>query len=336
MSYRAKRVSALIIALGLIVAWTVAHAGMRGNTYYNDQHRISFDRPDGSWEVRENPAQDHAVALFSNGQGRVIALLSDRMIPPKDVITSPSDLRGRWPALADEIRAMASPRETEILMYDAVYNATDAIVTFDLHYTSRNKSMGGKVRNWVTGLMVRDSDNRQHIYSLRCAAPEETFESWESQFERIMPTLSYTGQKKAPFYTSAPIPWYWFALGALALIVVVALIRRSKQQPESYVPVRPRPESAPQMPASPAPAPEADDGTVPNVPDQMLVAADLTDPTSAATDDIPDLMYREAAADGQTYNESDAPQGFWKCECGRMNAADEEYCVRCNADRVRA
>jgi hypothetical protein len=64
----------------------------------------------------------------------------------------------------------------------------------------------------------------------------------------------------------------------------------------------------------------------------MLVAADLDDPSN----DVPDQMYRDAAADGQTYSEIAAPAGFWKCECGRLNSGDEDFCVRCNADRVRA
>lgn len=335
MSYRSRRLFALILALGVVVVWTIAHAGMRGNTYSSDQHRISFTRPDGSWELRENPAQTNAVALFSNGQGRVIALLSHRVLAPSDVITSPGNLRDRWPQLVSDISAMTSPDESGISIYDADYNASDDGVTFELNYSSQSRSMGGKVRNWVTGLMVRDSGDRQHIYTLRCAAYDGIFGSWESQFERIAPTLTFDGQRQVPFYTAAPIPWWWYALGALVLIVVLMIVFRKKES-EVVIPSRPHPEPKPQAATLLSPTSETGDGAVPNVPDRTLVAADLSGADAEQTDDIPDLMYREAAAEGQTYNESPAPEGFWKCECGRMNAADEEYCVRCNADRVRA
>jgi len=333
MSYRFKRLSALTLALGLLVALTAAQAAMRGNTYSNDQHQVSFSRPDASWELRDNPAQENAVALFSNGQGRVIALLSHRVLDPSDVITSPGNLRDRWSALVDEIAAMGSAGETGISIFDADYDASENGVTFELNYTSQSRAMGGKVRNWVTGLMVRDSDNRQHIYTVRCAAADGIFDSWVSQFEHVAPTLSFTGQRQMPFYTSAPMPWWWFALGALALIVAVKFALRGRRtEPMVHQRPRPHPEVAPQTLPPMGSSPDMDDDFVPNVPDQMLVAAELDD----ASNDIPDQMYHEAAAEGQIYNEGAPPAGFWKCECGRVNAGDEDFCVRCNADRVRA
>lgn len=336
MSYRFRRPAALVIALGSVVALTVAHAEMRGNTYSSQQHQVSFTRPDGSWEIRDNPAQTNAVALFSNGQGRVIALLSHRVFDPANVITSPTDLRARWSGLADEIAQLGSAGESGITMFDADYNAAGDGVTFELHYTSQSKAMGGKLRNWVTGLMVRDSNNRQHIYTLRCAAADGIFDSWESQFEHIVQSHRFDGQAQTPFYTSAPIPWWWFAGGALVLLIVIMLIRRGRNtEPMVTTYVRHEPAPQPIQPLPPLPSMQSgmeDDGFVPNVPDHMLVAADL----SGASNDIPDQMYHEAAMGGQTYEENAAPAGFWKCECGRMNSGDEHCCVRCNADRVRA
>ncbi len=332
MSYRKVRHSALLAAVGVLVAITVARAALRGDTYSSDQHRVSFVRPDASWELRDNPAQQNAVALFSNGQGRVIALLSHRVLDPGDVFTSPGNLRERWNDVVNQITSMASAGETAISVFDADYTASDNGVTFELNYSSQSPAMGGKVRNWVTGLMVRDSDNRQHIYTLRCAASDGLFDSWESQFERIAPSLSFTGQRQSPFYTSVPIPWWWFALGALVVIAVVKFAMRGRRS-EPLIRPRPRPPIAPPAPAPmEEPHPTVDDGMIPNVPDSMLVAADLGD----STDDIPDQMYHEAAAEGQTYSETQAPIDFWKCECGRVNSGDEEFCVRCNADRVRA
>jgi len=333
MSYRLKRLSALIAALGVTVALTVAHAEMRGNTFSSQQHQISFTRPDGSWQMRENPAQNNAVALFSNGQGRVIALLSHRVLDPANVITSPGDLRDRWSLLVDEITRISSAGEPDLSLFDANYEAADDGVTFDLNYTSQSKAMGGKLRNWVTGLMVRDSDNRQHIYILRCAAPDGIFDAWESQFEHIAQSLQFDGQRQTPFYTAAPVPWWWFAGGALALLIVIMLIRR-RRNVDPLSSARVHQELTPQpLPPLPPPHPDdVDDGFVPNVPDQMLVAIDL----SEASNNIPDQMYHEAALEGRAYEDNAASAGFWKCECGRMNAGDEDFCVRCNADRVRA
>jgi len=326
------RGSAVIVALGLVLTLTVAHAEMRGNTYSSLQHRISFTRPDASWELRENPARENAVALFSNGQGRVIALLSHRVLAPADVVVSPGDLRDRWSEFAYDIAAMGSPDETGITVRDADYEPYDDGVTFQLSYTSQSKVMGGKVRNVVTGLIVRDTDGHQHIYSLRCAAADNIYEAWESQFERILPTLTFDGQRQVPFYTSAPVPWWWFALGVLVLFVVIKLILRSRHtEPMESSRVRQEP-APPTLPPGTSLPGMVDDNTVPNVPDQMLVAADLDD----SRNDIPDQVYHDAAAEGQTYNENATPAGFWKCDCGRLNPGQHEFCARCNADRVRA
>lgn len=301
---------------------------MRGNTFTSQQHRISFTRPDASWELRENPAQTNAVALFSNGQGRIIALLAHRALEPSNSIASPANLRQRWTQLAEDITAMGGTGETGTSMLGAEYKAADDGVTFELNYTNR-AATGTQLRNWVTGMIVRDSDGRQHIYALRFAAPVDSYDAWESQFNLIAPTLRFDGERQTPFFMNSPIPWWWLAAGALAVVMIVALVRRGRQETASIPVPRTRPEPRPRT------APPADDllsPSVSDVPDQVLIASDHAE----AALDVPDQMYHQAALQGQTYDELPPPAGFWKCECGRVNSTDEQFCFRCNADRTHA
>lgn len=343
MSYRILR-TALAAAIIVILLVPAAQAQLRGNTYTSQQHHVSFTRPDRSWEFRAEPAHDNGVALFSNGQGTVIALLMHKAIPPRQVIDSPGQLEKRWPALATQFAGMANAGESGYVIETSHYEVRDNTIQFDIRYGSSMPHTGDRLANWVHGMIVRGNDDRQHIYAIRCAAPAGVFNAWESQFDLIVPTLTYNAPVGSPVYVSAPIPTWWYAAGVVILLGGLLLLKRNSNSRRGTV-THQRPLSAPSTPAAPfIPGmpigsqlpPEVAPSYDPNAPDQ-IAAADLSN--------VPDQYYYQGAheqaqqeADGHEHAPIPNPDAtsvveFWKCSCGRMNPATESYCARCNADR---
>jgi len=326
----------------LIITWAVlaipADAALNGNTYSSLQHQVSFTRPDESWELRESPAKAHAVSVFSNGEGRAIALLLHIAVKPSEVVSSPIDLRDRWNQLASMIASSANAGEGNAMIETSRYDIVDGRIEFDVHYTCVIPGTSSELTNWVSGFILRDTQDRQHIFAVRCAAGSAVFDAWQTQFERITASLQYDDSRAATVYTDPPIPlWWWFG-GAAIVIGIIFIATRRREAPMHRLK---HPVTIPGMaPAGIGGLPPAQmgmppfGGGVPNIPDQMLPAADLGAPADLSN--VPDSVFYSAGANDQlpTAEQLGASPDFWKCSCGRVNPGSTDHCVRCDAVRI--
>ncbi|GAB4323779.1 MAG: hypothetical protein Kow0074_16300 [Candidatus Zixiibacteriota bacterium] len=328
---------ALLIAVFIASS---AFAELRGNTYFSLQHNVSFARPDASWELRNHPAHENGVALFSNGEGSVIALLLHQTIAPHDVISSVGDLNKRWPTLASRFAAMSNAGESGVTIDNSRFEVAEDAITFEIFFSSTLPSGNTSLTNWLRGLIIRDNNDRQQLYAIRCAAADGVFSAWESQFDLIMPTLQVQGTRATPVYTSRPLSYWWYGGGAVLLLLLLMFMWRGSDSDEDMVrrrPVRMQNQSAAVTQPMPAvgappltPAPLSESGLVPTV---------HSSPTPEELMNVPDsFYYQQAQGQGHEHPEI-APGGpsntggFWKCACGRINPGNESFCIRCNADR---
>ncbi|MBD3297549.1 MAG: hypothetical protein GF341_02760 [candidate division Zixibacteria bacterium] len=341
MSYRIRpAIGALALLVLLIV--TPASAEMRGNVYSSHLHDVTFARPDGSWELRNHPAHENGVALFSNGEGTVIALLLHQAIAPRNVISSVGELGTQWPKLANQIAAMSNAGQSGVTVTESRYEATNDQIEFEIYFSSTLPNGHTSLTNWLRGMIVRDTEDRQHLYAIRCAAADGVFSAWETQFELIMPTLAYTGSTATPVYTGKPFSYWWYGGGVVALLLLFMFFRRGSDTSDEIVRRRPA-RTQPQQGAVTQPMPAA--GQPPLTPAKLSesgpIPTDDSSPTPEELMNVPEsFYYQNAQGQGAGHEHPDvAPGGpastggFWKCTCGRVNPGAESYCARCNADR---
>ena len=333
-------------------------AELAGNYYINPLHHVSFGRPNEAWKFLEIPPpqtgslmQGRALAVFTDGDGEAIAMLAHCPIDPVNALRGAGDMNDRWPSMVGEIIALVSTGETSPWVEDSAYETTAQAVTFDIRYRSVSPGDGEFLENWVTGFLVRDTADQQHIYAIRCAAPQAGYKAWESDFARIMPTLRFEGPRRAPVFIPQSTLKYWLFWGGLGAVlgVVFIVIRSHRRKTEFRESVR-----AMQHMESTAKA-QADLQNIPdqvassmelsNVPDQFTWPAELppvAEHTAAHasvrnqapylppdTGHTPDTS---SPAEPAVAVQSELANGFWKCVCGRINPASYEFCARCNAD----
>ena len=351
MSYRKTTTWSIAIALlgiGLLV--TSGHADLNNDTFTSQRHKVTLSRPDASWELRDNPAQDHAVALFSNGEGKVIALLIHEALPASDVLTSPDDLKSRWPELSSRITQIANGGSSGVTIEFSEHKLEPSSIVFDIVFTGNSPYGGEPLRSWVSGMIIRDNSGRQHIYGVCCAAPQSSFGSWEGQFERIGQSLSFTGQKNAAVFTSPPAPRWWWLLGGVLLLVVFLVARQLTAKAKHSANVARMDATSRKAPTfedmgagmgsfagagdntlQPMPLEPASDTELSNVPDQFLAQQ------HHASEEPHEhgALAATATATGDSVPDGESPANFWKCRCGRMNPLDDAFCARCNLDKPK-
>lgn len=335
MTRTAWRTLSACLAIAWLLAPALPGAVMVGDRYTSQLHQVSFSRPDQSWELRDNPVQTNAVAAFSNGEGRAVALLLHIAIKPSDVVSSPAAVRERWGVLASQIAAAANAGEGEPLIETSRYEIIDGGVEFDIHY--RSNTPGRSITNWVSGFILRDLNNRQHIYAVRCAAGDGSFDAWQSQFERIAASVQYDGSRAAVLYTNPPIPvWWWFAgVAALLGVVFLATRRRDDEPPHRLR----HPVTIPGgSPAGIGGLPPVFSGTASNGSQSRIPAADGPD-APADLSHVPDAVFYSAGTKDQLPTaEMLTPAGKggrepWICACSHTNHATAAQCELCHAPR---
>ncbi|HUU45095.1 MAG TPA: hypothetical protein VM118_05120 [Acidobacteriota bacterium] len=338
MTFRAKALIGLLVIVAVAGASPV-FASLDGNRYTNDAHRIELSRPDATWELRERLPIPSVVAGFVVGDGTAAAALMHYVIPANEVLTDATDLARRRNAIAATIACAVTGQPGPFEFERTEFSGTDDRITFDLFFSNRETGRGA-LENWVQGFIVRDDDDRQHIYAVRCAVTRGTFQSWASQFERIVPTLHYTGAVATPTYTSRPIPiWWWFA-GGVVLLVGYGLLRSRRSGADEVRIVRPVARS-----------------TAASSPQEDLAPVDFAGSAPDPGEDVPDILRATSGGPSGGYGEEDltsdrparrsstvtpevaetaAPEvaiGYWTCRCGRKNSEADTFCVRCNTDR---
>lgn len=340
MSCRMKALTGLVVIAALASVAPV-FAALEGNLYRDDAHKVELTRPDASWELRERLPIPSVVAAFVVDDGTAAAAVMHYVIPRDEVLTDATNLAQRRDALAELIAHAVTGQPGPFEFERTEFSGTDDRITFDIFFANRETERGA-LENWVQGFILRDDNDRQHIYAVRCAVTRGTFQSWASQFERIAPTLRYTGSIAIPTYTSRPIPtWWWFAGGAV-LLIGFALLRTRRSSAEHVRIARPAVLPASSKPAQGKLAPV--DMEAPTPPPTLAPEDDVPDilrATSGGPAPNPDLDKAPAPVRGtQTATQEvaevttpDIATGYWTCRCGRKNSAADTFCVRCNADR---
>ncbi len=354
---------------------TTTQAELNGNYYRNAEYYISFGRPNEAWKFLEIPAPKselavpcRALAAFSNGDGQAIAMLAHCAVHPISTIGNAGDLSNRWPSLVREIISLVSTGETNPSVEDSTYEVTTEAVRFELHYQSTTPGDIEVLENWVTGFLVCDTSNQQHIYAIRCAAPQAAAKAWESDFTRIMPTLRYDGpQRLTVFVPKSHIGTWLFilALGFAAGIMFLILRSYSRKAgarassralmnmaaadraQANFENVPDRLTSTPDSPYGDGPERVGWQPEPPSRPDYSVITpgSRSTQPYPAPDHmNIPDAMNVPDAMNMPDSMSVPAPDvavqtkvadGFWKCSCGRINPASYEFCARCNLDRPK-
>jgi len=339
----------------------LAQAELRDNYYVSSVHSVSFGRPNEAWKFLEIPppnagngAQLRPVAVFSNGDGQAIALLVHRPIGPDNTIFSADDLDRRWPSMVNEIIALVGTGESSPTVDESRHDITGDAATFDIHYRSVSPADGEFLENWVTGFVVRDTTDQQHLYAVRCAAPQAAFKAWESDFARIMPTLRFEGQRRTPVFAphSSLVHW-WFIFAGVAVLGVLLMglrsrrrkgavldARRSLQHMEASGKAHAELQNVPDqlnMPTDSSYGPERIGwpSDLPRVPEHQLFSSGAERPATPVQHEPGQMPDASVTSSPAVAVQSEVATGLWKCACGRINPISYDFCARCNLDRVK-
>lgn len=357
MSWQRRLLRLMLPASLLPLLLSPVWAQLQGNQYSNPVHHVTFACPDDTWRFLEAPSQGNAVAAFSNSDGQAIALLVHRPLVANEAIASEKDLNKRWTSLADEIIAIVNTGESSPMIETSTHGVTADAATFEIIFRSVSPGGGEILKNWVTGIVVRDPSDQQHIYAVRCAAPEPAFNAWQADFSQIMGTLRYEGERRAPVFLEHSLPVWQWAVPLLAIGILLVLLRmRSRARATAYrrrmeANIAPKTSEADHTPDQfyatgglpVAPTHEDSSSLLANIPDQMVIPNSLGRPSSfASTGYVPaghGMTDAGASADAQTGQavavHPEVPANFWTCACGRINPNTYEFCARCNADKVK-
>jgi hypothetical protein len=338
-----------------------AGADLSGNCYTDPLHHVSFGRPNEAWKFLDIPSPTtvgaspcRALAVFSNGDGQAIAMLAHCPVQPVYSIHDASDLNDRWPSLVGEIISLVSTGESSASVEDSTHEVTADGASFDIRYRSASPADGEFLENWVAGFLVRDTADQQHIYAIRCAAPQAAYKAWESDFARIMPTLRYEGPRRTPVFIPKSNLKFWFFLvgfGSLAGIVLMVLRSRKKtgdlrismqsmQNMASAERVKSDMENIPDQMHS---THHASDGpervgwpdNASTAPDRPQIASRNRATAPCPASDLAPISNSSVESDSAVAVHTEPANGFWKCACGRINPASHEFCARCNLDRPK-
>jgi hypothetical protein len=338
------RLMMILCVLGFGIAGPLsARANLRGHQYTNDLHQLTVTRPDATWELRENIPLPTSVCAFVVDGGSAAVILGHRTLSGDQILRDINDLEGNRSLLNKLITGSVFIETGNLEFRSVEYREDDGQIVFDLMIDNREPERG-PLENHVVGFIVRDANDVQHLYAMRCATTRGSFLLWESQFDRIVPTLAFTGDPVLPVYRSRPTPtWWWIAGGLFVLILLSALRGRGRTEPETLtrVPHRvPKPEVTidPIDPIAPVDIAGETDSSYSDIPEFLRHSnpTEAPPPGEQPADALADT-HRPAATGLHPDPATDAPEigaTYWTCGCGRKNVGTEAFCSRCNADRA--